>query len=170
MVTRSARSQLAATLVTQGKLDVAADLYQRRQMPGELGIESSFQGELDPDHRGAQVLVFWESWCPFSQRAVPKLEEFYRRYRSEGLDVVGVTSVNRTATNESVVAFIEDQGISFPIVKEDGHLGDYFGQRGTPFVAVLKDGVMVWENVVSTPEELPATMFKGLLGPETGGE
>ena len=64
--------------------------------------------------------------------------------------------------------FIQKEGISFPIVKS-GHLGDHFGQSGTPFVTILKDGVMVWENYLSTPDELPASMFQGLMG-SGGGE
>ena len=169
-VTRSARSQFAATLVSQGKIKAASEVYKNRRMPSDLGILASFQGELDPNHQGAQILVFWESWCPFSQRTVPKLEDYYQRYRSQDLDVIGVTEVNRTATNETVSDFIEDKGISFPIIKVDGQLNKYFGQSGTPFVTVLKDGVMVWENFVDTPEKIPSIMFEGLLAEDSGAK
>ena len=168
-VTRSARSQLAATLISQGKIKAAAEIYKNRRIPDDLGILTRFQGVFNPNHQGTQVLVFWESWCPFSQRTIPKMEDTYQRYRFQDLDVIGITQVNRTATNETVKQFIKEKGITFPIVKVDGQLNKYFGQTGTPFFTVLKDGVMVWENYVDTPEKIPTKMIEGLLAVDGGG-
>jgi len=131
-------------------------------MPEELGIVASFQGQLDPDHQGAQVLVFWETWCPFSQRVVPTLEDYYQRFRDMNLEVVGVTQVNKTATDQTVREFIADQELSFPVVKSDGRLNRYFQQAGTPFITVLKDGVMVWESYLDTRPAIPSALFEGL--------
>jgi len=168
--TRSARSQLAAALITRGNTDAAAELYGRRRMPEELGIVTEFQGEIDPDHSGTQVLVFWESWCPFSQRTVPKMEDMYLRYQSQGLEVVGLTRITRSSTTGTVREFVQDKNISFPVAQTDGRLNSYFGQRGTPFIAVLKDGVMVWEYVLDTPEKMSTSLIQGLLASESREE
>ena len=166
-VTRSGRSQLAMTLLIQGKTEDAASLY-RRHVPEQFGIEYRFQGDLDPESQGTHVLIFWETWCPFSQRAVPKLEEFYQRYRDQGLDVVGLTRVNRSSTPQRVRDFIVEKGISFPILKTDDRAWKYFDVGGTPWVTVVRDGDVVWENYVQTPEEIPAQVFEGLVGSSHG--
>lgn len=89
-VTLTARSHLAAALIMQDRFDDAAALYGNRRVPRDLGVQERFQGDHDPDRHGTQLLVFWETWCPFSQRALPRIEEFYRTYHQD-LQVVGLT-------------------------------------------------------------------------------
>jgi len=166
-VTRAARSQLAATLVSEGKLPDAAALYHR-PAPDEFGILDRFQGDLQFDPSKAYLLVFWETWCPYSQRAVPKLEDYYLRYRSRGVDVVGLSRVTRTSTPEKVRSFIAQKGISFPILRTNDQPWSYFGVQGTPWVILVWNGEMVWERFTDTPEAIPAGMFEGLVGSPTG--
>jgi tetratricopeptide (TPR) repeat protein len=165
-VTRSARSQLAAALLYQGKVKEAAAVYGHRPVPSDLGIVERFQGDIDSEGPPGHVLVFWESWCPFSVRAVPKMESFYQRYRDRGLDVVGLTRVTRSSTPEKVRTFIVNRGITFPVLRTDDRSWDYFGIRATPKVAVVWDGELVWENYDDSPDLVSTGMVEGLI---TGG-
>jgi thiol-disulfide isomerase/thioredoxin len=169
-VTRSARSQLTAVLLTHGKTDEAAAVYHNLRAPLDFGLKDRFQGDFNPQGNGTHVLVFWETWCPFSQRAVPKLEEYYQRYREQGLDVVGLTRVNRTATPEKVRSFIAEKHLSFPIIKTDDRAWTFFNIGGTPRVVVLRNAEMVWESYLDTPGMIPAMMFDGLVPTQAAGE
>jgi thiol-disulfide isomerase/thioredoxin len=162
-ITRSAMSNLAAALITQGNFEGASEIYQNRRIPNNLGIQTRFQGDFEPSEQGAQLLVFWETWCPFSRRALPRLEEFQRRYQDSDFQIVGLTQVNRSATEEKVRDFIDKEKITFPVLKHDGSSLDYFGMRGTPWGAVIKDGMVIWEDVVDTPEVLSGMMLEGLV-------
>ena len=43
-------------------------------------------------HRGKVVLVnYWATWCAPCRKEMPTLDAFYRRYRSEGLELIGIS-------------------------------------------------------------------------------
>jgi thiol-disulfide isomerase/thioredoxin len=161
--TRTARSQYAATLVVQGRFDDAADLYRDRPFPSDLGIARAFQGALEPAAHSAQLLVFWEPWCPFSQRLLPSLERTYQRYRDQDLDVVAICKLDRTATPDAALDFITANRLSYPCVYSDGTINAYFAQPGTPFVVLVRDGRQVWESYSDLPGRVPAFLLDGLV-------
>src|ERR1700742_3004643 len=40
--------------------------------------------------RGKVVMVnFWATWCPPCRKEMPMLNDFYQRYHSEGLELIG---------------------------------------------------------------------------------
>ncbi len=161
--TRGAKSQLAAVLIAEGRIDEAGDVYGNREVPTDMGIEKSFQGSFDTDAEGTQLFVFWETWCPFSQRAMPRLEEFYQRYQDQGFTVVGFTEVTETSTDKKVEDFIGQNGLTFPIFKESGRASKYFGVQGVPSIIVVRDGRMVWEKKIPTSEPITESMLEELV-------
>ena len=116
--------------------------------PGSLHVERWFQGQGVDDLHSSKptILIFWEAWCPHCRREVPNINDTYLRYRDQGLNVVGLTRVTRSSTEEKVEEFLSENAIAFPIGKEDGASSDYFSIRGIPAVAVLKDGEVVWRG------------------------
>jgi len=92
------------------------------------------------------LLVFWEEWCPHCRREVPKLQQIYSELKGQGLQVVGLTKITRSATDEKVQAFITGNKIDYPIAKETGALADYFAVKGIPAAAVVKGGRIVWRG------------------------
>ena len=161
--TAVATSQLAASMIAQGRIAEAAALYGDASVPDELGIEKWFQGERELAVDGTQVFVFWETWCPFSQRAMPGLEDVHRSYGDQGLELYGLTRMRRSATEQKVVEFIDQKGLSFPIARENGAASVFFGVTGTPYAAVVRNGKLIWKRDVLTPEMLPEPMLAGLM-------
>jgi serine/threonine protein kinase/thiol-disulfide isomerase/thioredoxin len=159
----NARSTLAASLLASGRQEEAKALYGHTKLPDRVDIEQSFQGAYTPHDSDITILVFWETWCPFSQRAVPKLDQIYRQYKEFGIDVVGITQVNRSATEETVRQFIEDKDLAIPIVKETGRIWNYFDCQGTPFVCVTHDDELVWKGYVNSAEEFSQQIIEGML-------
>ena len=90
---------------------------------------------------------------------MPWLQDVYERYSAYDLNVVGLTLVNRSATDESVRQFIDDHDITYPVFKENGSARDYMGTPGTPFMTLIQDGMLIWEHRLPTeqfPEEIVA--------------
>ena len=90
---------------------------------------------------------------------MPWLQTIYDRYKSFDLNIVGLTTVNRSATDASVRRFIDENDITDPVLKENGSARSYFNSTGTPFITFVRDGMLVWEHRLNTeqfPEEIVA--------------
>jgi outer membrane murein-binding lipoprotein Lpp/thiol-disulfide isomerase/thioredoxin len=125
-------------------------------------IEKWYQGESNVDlNSGVTLVVFWEVWCPHCKREVPNLKTTFDKFNSKGLDVVGLTKVTRSATEEKVLEFIKEQAVTYPIAKENGKLSELFNVSGIPAAAVVKDGKIVWRG---HPARLTDEMINAWLG------
>ena len=133
-----------------------------KESPKDWNIERWFQGEseiaLDEDK--TTLLVFWETWCPHCKREVPKIQNLYANFKKEGLQIIGMTKVNRSATEEGVAEFIEEEGLQYPIAKEDGNLSRYFNVSGVPAAVVVHQGAVVWRG---HPASLSEDLLKNWL-------
>ena len=92
---------------------------------------------------------------------MPWLETVYQRYKGDGLQIIGLTTVNRSSNDESVRRFIRENNITYPIVKENGSARAHLNLVGTPFMTMVRDGMLVWEHRLPTeqfPEELVAQL------------
>ena len=145
-ITEGARSFLGYLLITQGKLSDAAGLYDGKRSPDSLGVERWLVGETGPPEADTTVVVFWEAWCPTSQREVPKLYERYQRFRNDGLSLIGLTKATGRDSDQGILDFVADKQLDFPIGKSNGDAWAYFNVRGTPSAAVLKQDTVVWEG------------------------
>ncbi len=161
-----AKTEMAAFMTKYGSTNTAKQAGRLnaelsvigKQAPTQWGIEKWFQGENDIDlgSDATTLLVFWEVWCPHCKREVPKIEKIYNDYKDKGLQVVGLTKVNRSATEDGVKGFITEKQLTYPIAKEDGKLSAHFGVSGVPAAAVVKNGKVVWRGhpVRLTPQML----------------
>jgi peroxiredoxin len=86
----------------------------------ELGLVDRAGQRVDLQSlKGKVVLVdFWASWCAPCKEEMPVLERLYKKYKGQGLVVVGV-SVDREESN--VREFLKGMPVSFPIVHDKEH-------------------------------------------------
>jgi thiol-disulfide isomerase/thioredoxin len=128
---------------------------------GQLETEKWYVGNGNFTDGEATLVVFWETWCPHCQREVPKLEEMQAKYKSQGLNIVALTKVTRSSSDEKVEEFIKEHKLSFPVGKEkNGSMSERFGVQGIPAAAVIKDGKVVWRG---HPARLTDDMIGGWL-------
>jgi thiol-disulfide isomerase/thioredoxin len=67
--------------------------------------------------RGNVVLVdFWATWCPPCRDELPRLKSLYKRYRDEGLEIVGVSLDNK---KDKLAAFVQSEGIPWTQICTD---------------------------------------------------
>jgi thiol-disulfide isomerase/thioredoxin len=127
---------------------------------GDLSVEKWYTGKTSFDEGEATLVVFFEEWCPHCKREVPKLEATYKQYNSKGLNVVGLTRITKSATEEKVKDFISSNTITYPVAKEDGSMADKFAVQGIPAAAVVKDGKIVWRG---HPAQITDAMLNGWI-------
>ena len=109
--------------------------------------------------QGTTLVVFWEVWCPHCQREVPKLQEMSEKYKGK-MEIVGLTRITKSATEEKVVAFLDENKVTYPTAKEDGSVAEQFNVSGIPAAAVVKNGEIVWRG---HPASLSEDMINAFL-------
>jgi peroxiredoxin len=73
------------------------------------------------DYKGKVVLLnVWASWCEPCRQEMPDIQKAYETYKDQGLVVLGA---NLRENNVSVQGFVENMGLTFPILMDkDGNL------------------------------------------------
>jgi len=129
--------------------------------PASLNVEKWFTGESKIDFSSDKptLLVFWEIWCPHCRREVPELQKTWDKYNGK-IQMVGLTKISRSATEEKVAEFIKDNKVTYPTAKENGDLSKHFNVSGIPAAAVVKGGKVVWRG---HPGRLNDSMIDGWL-------
>jgi cytochrome c biogenesis protein CcmG/thiol:disulfide interchange protein DsbE len=92
---------------------------QRQAPPLEAGLApqfeiTTFEGETVglADLRGKAVVInFWASWCVPCRDEAPALEAMWRKYKEQGVVVLGVDYVD---TESEALKFIQEFGQTYP--------------------------------------------------------
>ncbi len=98
------------------------------------------------DHRGQVVILnLWATWCGPCRVEMPGLENLYRRYRSEGLEILAVSIDKGHA--DKVQKFTDEYQLSFPILLDtDGEVEGLYNTFTIPTTYVIdKHGMVVAE-------------------------
>jgi peroxiredoxin len=118
------------------------------------------------DLRGQAVLInLWATWCPPCRAEMQSIEKVYREYKDQGFTVL---AVNMTYQDDplSVMPFVNEQGLTFPILLEEtGEMAKAYQLRSLPSsYFVRKDGI-INEVVIGGPmsEALLRTRIEGIL-------
>lgn len=128
--------------------------------PVSIEVEKWYQGKVELNGGKATLLVFWETWCPHCRNHVPEVEKTFAELGSKGLQVVALTKVTRSSTDEKVEEFIKEHKLTFPMAKETGSMSQAFAVSGIPAAAVVKDGKIVWRG---HPAKLTDDVLKTFL-------
>ncbi len=83
------------------------------------------------DYSGRMVLLnFWATWCAPCVMEMPSMQTLYDTFQDQGLDVV---AVNVQENRDIVAAFIEEHGLSFPVLLDtSGRTTSSYAVRGLP--------------------------------------
>ena len=129
--------------------------------PTALAVEKWYTNEVKIDLASdtPTLLVFWEIWCPHCRREVPKMQETWTKYEGK-IQMVGLTKITRSATEEKVIEFLAENKVTYPTAKENGDLSKHFNVSGIPAAAVVKGGKIVWRG---HPGRLSDEMINGWL-------
>ena len=90
--------------------------------------------------RGKVVLLdFWATWCAPCRLAIPHLNDLYKAYRKNGLEIIGLSLDN--GSPERVRRFGANIGIEYTIIMADDDLVENYGTPRIPSTYLIdRDG------------------------------
>jgi thiol-disulfide isomerase/thioredoxin len=159
-----AMTHLADSYVSLGMHDEASSLYQE-DLPlsvERLGVTSWLTEDYELQANAPTLIVFWESWCPYSQMYLSRLESLRAEFAPR-LQVIGLTSLTG-GTREEATSFIERNEFGFPNAVYDGEVFMDLGFDGVPAAVALWEERIVWRG---SPSEISRSFLEGLAGQQS---
>ncbi len=112
-------------VVIMFSLFVVHPAHAAEQSIKDFTLPSATDGALIrlADHAGKVVLInWWRTSCPWSQKESPRLVGLYKKYRDQGLVILGVfdkLSEEGYETVDQIPAYLKRYGIAWPIGLND---------------------------------------------------
>jgi thiol-disulfide isomerase/thioredoxin len=148
----TAKGIVAVILSEHGSTQAARGAERQASELAVVGLDAVsldqvewWQGQHDPNAQ-VTLIVFWEQWCHHCRREMPKTNLQWQRYKAQGLQVIGLTEVTNTSTDESARALLVDQDIGFAVGKEKGSVSEAYFVSGIPAAVVIQDGKVIWRG------------------------
>jgi thiol-disulfide isomerase/thioredoxin len=110
------------------------------------------------------VLVnFWATWCGPCRAEMPGFDEVYKKYRSKGFEIVGI-SLDRGGWRD-VTPFLKKLPVSYPVVIGNGDLVEAYGNFDAIPTSFLVDakGNIIKRHIGYLSKEDLEKEIKGLL-------
>jgi cytochrome c biogenesis protein CcmG, thiol:disulfide interchange protein DsbE len=109
--------------------------------------------DLSAEHGKVVIINFWATWCPPCREEMPALDSFYRRYHSQGLDMIGV-SADRPRDRSDVTKVM--QSFSYPAAMlDDAKVNDFGAPDSLPMTVVVDGNGIV--RAKFTPDQTTVT-------------
>jgi peroxiredoxin len=141
------KDKYASTRAAKTAARMAAEVNIIGTDVAHIETEKWFVGKADYADSKATLLVFWEAWCPHCKKELPKLVAKEADYKKRGMQVVGLTKVTRSATDDKVMELIKEHNVKFPVGKEkEESMSRTFNVSGVPAAAIVKDGKIAWRG------------------------
>lgn len=96
------------------------------------------------DYQGKVIFLnFWATWCPPCKAEMPHIQELYEQYKDDE-NVVILTTIlpgDRQISKQDILAFLDENGYTMPVLFDDGTMFRYFGINSYPTtIMIKKDG------------------------------
>jgi len=114
------------------------------------GLQWIKGGPVEIKKGSVYVVEFWATWCPPCRTSIPHLTELQRKFKDQGVTIIGISNEKadvakpfveeKAETMDYAVAVDSDRRIS------KGYMGA-FNVRGIPHAFIVgKDGKLIWHG------------------------
>ena len=136
--------------------------FELKDINGKTYKRSDFKGKV-------VVLDFWAVWCGPCQLTLPLLQSLADKYRSEGLEVVGLHVDDRVPAAEEIKSYLEARKVTYTNLISTYKVDEAYYVYAMPTSYILdREGTIVSQHVGfgrDTPEKLEQEL-RELLGVE----
>lgn len=109
---------------------------QRKPAPNFTLIDEKGRAITLSAYQGRVVLLdFWATWCGGCKTEIPWYMEFDRKYRDQGLSVIGVAMDEEGM--KAVMPFVKQKGIDYTIVIGDEPLAKRYHLTAMPLTLLI---------------------------------
>ncbi|HKT13503.1 MAG TPA: TlpA disulfide reductase family protein [Terriglobia bacterium] len=118
---------------------------QRQQADFTLADLEGHEWTLKNLHGKVVLVNFWATWCPPCRKEIPDLEALSKRFKGQGLVVLGISDDDTI----KVKAFARREKINYPILLDPEHqVNKLYSVAGIPMSFVYdRDGKLVAESM-----------------------
>lgn len=103
--------------------------FTLKDLEGKTVKLSDFKGKVI-------ILDFWATWCPPCRMEIPHFRALYGKYKSKGLEIIGV-SLDRSGV-EDVKRFAKNNQINYPLLMGNESVAILYGNiRAIPTTFVI---------------------------------
>ena len=71
----------------------------------------------------AVILVFWSTWSAKSSNALKRFEDYHKKYKDKGFQVIGINADKQVIAEEDIVSIkkvLRERDITFPVLLDSG--------------------------------------------------
>lgn len=131
-------SGISGEIYLAPETNMRALIFQLEDLEGSQVSLADFQGRT-------VILNFWATWCGPCKEEMPLLQSYADRYAKD-LVVVGV---DYDEPRETVQAYVDDLGLTFPILLDPGgKIGNQYRVRGFPSTFLLDaEGIIRYQHI-----------------------
>jgi cytochrome c biogenesis protein CcmG, thiol:disulfide interchange protein DsbE len=108
--------------------------------------------DLGKLHGKVVMVNYWATWCAPCRKEMPKLDAFYKKYQSQGLEIVGISiDFERDLDKARKVA----RTVAYPMAVAKAITDDGFGiPKGVPITWIIDTDGKVRDRFIEVRDEL----------------
>jgi thiol-disulfide isomerase/thioredoxin len=104
---------------------------------------------------GNLILIdFWYLGCPPCLRAMPELAKISKKYKKQGLTILGLDSFDGPNKREEIKMFAKKLGVEYTLLNVDTTLSEKYKAKSYPTIYLIKTGVIIYSQIGYTEEKM----------------
>ena len=115
---------------------------------------------FDPAHRTRPaILLFWATWCPYCEKAMPTLQTIYDEAGKNRLDVYAIDIKD----DGDPVKTLKERKQTFTLILDGDSIADLYHVKGTPGLFLVDEhGDIAYHADTSDPAKIGAALRERL--------